>query len=91
MPDESTLIRELLELLARHGVRGLPEAASSLEAEAPVSRSSPTAVPVPTNLGGVRPPGTRASYISEIVTGDVGFDEDVLNRVSTMLSRGTSR
>lgn len=64
------LEKELLAVLAKHGVAGVQK----------------EAVPAV-----IRNPGQVASYIKEIVGGEVAFDEDVLQRVAAVLNKGTTR
>jgi hypothetical protein len=63
MADELT--KDLMTVLARHGVTSMPAAA----------------VAAPQRPG----PGTVASYIKEIITGDQAFDEQLLARVTKVL------
>jgi hypothetical protein len=67
------LSKELLEVLAKHGVGGLPSSATS----------------APAGLGGGQAGGAVASYIKEIITGHQAFDSVTLSKVVDVLSKGT--
>jgi hypothetical protein len=64
------LTKELLELLSKHGVGGMPAAATA-------------------PAGSRLPGGAVASYIREIITSDVAFDEKMLGRVTDVLKKGS--
>jgi hypothetical protein len=68
-----SLESDLLEVIAKHGV-----ATASNRVAAAASTPS-------TALGRG---GAVASYIREIITGDVAFDERVLKQVTTVLTKG---
>lgn len=68
--ERDLLTRDLLQVLAKYGVSGLPTSAVA---------------------GGPRsvPSGVAASYIREIITGDVAFDPGILAQVARILQKGT--
>lgn len=70
----SSVHDDIAKLISVHGAESVKSAASA--AASPVSK-----------LGGG---STVASYIKEIITGDVAFDENVLARVSKVLSTGAA-
>ncbi|HEX2827568.1 MAG TPA: hypothetical protein VHP37_14550 [Burkholderiales bacterium] len=69
-----SLESELLEVISKYGLAS----ASSKVAAAGGASLAP-------KLGGGSP---VASYIREIITGDVAFDERVLQQVATVLTKG---
>lgn len=64
---------DIARLVSTHGVEAVKQATS-------VAASAGSKI-------GINP-GTVASYIKEIITGDQAFDEKVLARVSKVLSAG---
>ena len=69
-----SLESELLEVISKYG---LATASNKVAGAAGAAPSGPKL-----GVGGV------ASYIREIITGDVAFDERVLKQVTTVLTRG---
>lgn len=89
MAKEEGFQKELAALLKKYGLsEDLPANLGSLSGGGNIGNiagdlGNITAIPGPAKLsaGG----GLVASYIREIITGDVGFDERILTRVGTVL------
>jgi hypothetical protein len=75
MPDPTAVTRDLMAVLAKHGVTGLPSAVTQ-----------PSGATTGPQLG-----GAAASYIREIITGNQAFDEQMLGRVANVLSKGSGQ
>jgi hypothetical protein len=71
-----SLESDLLEVIAKHGLA---------TASTKVTGSAGTAAGAAPKLGGG---SAVASYIREIITGDVAFDERVLQKVANVLQKG---
>jgi hypothetical protein len=72
--DPKSLGTDLAAVLAKHGVTGLP---ASMTTAAAGTSAAPN-------------PGVAASYIREIITSDQAFDEGMLSRVASVLSKAGS-
>jgi hypothetical protein len=71
-----SLESELLEVISKYG---LATASSKVAATAATTAAAKSPL---------APGSTVASYIREIITGDVAFDERVLQQVTTVLAKG---